>query len=159
MLKSRDMEQLLTQLHKQQQEVQRQISALQQIDRKLRRRMSSIEDFLHAEQEVIRERYFEARKIALLRREIPVGNDLEYPLRELDRLYNMESVMFLGKVGLSVSKEDLEAERYGRFSSIFVLIEEEDRYQGVEEALPAGNYLTSVSQEPMNGQGHITIRW
>ena len=141
-LRERNLEHLLSTLERQQEVVQKQIAALQQIDRKLRRRSDSIREHLDSPCGVIREMSYPARKIALLRQEIPVGNDLEYPIRELERLYNMESVMFLGKVGLSVSRENLLKERYGSFSSIFVLIEEEDHYQGAEEHLPAGDYLT-----------------
>lgn len=141
-LQKRSVEHLLSTLEHQQEVVQKQIAALQQIDRKLRRRSDSIREHLASPCGILRETVFEPRKIALLRQEIPVGHDLEYPIRELERLYNMESVMFLGKVGLSVSKENLLREQYGSFSSIFVLIEEEDCYEGPEEQLPAGAYLT-----------------
>ena len=38
--------------------------------------------------------------------------------------------MFLGKVGVSIRRENLLAGQFDRFSAIFVLIEEEDNYKG-----------------------------
>lgn len=57
--------------------------------------------------------------------------------------------MFLGKVGVSISREDLLNSRFHHFSGIFVLLEEEDNYQGEQTFLPEGDYLTILMPEPI----------
>ena len=40
------------------------------------------------------------------------------------------------KVGLGISKEHLEADAYQVYDTVFLLLEPEDRYQGITEELP-----------------------
>lgn len=139
---NRDVETLRILLAEQQRETREKMEELRQIERKLESRLEALDDALTAPVEVIREVRFEERQIAFLDEEIPLGEDLEYPIRRLERSNMLESVMFLGKVGVSISAENLKRRRFTQFSGIFVFLEPGDGYSGRRQCLPAGDYVT-----------------
>lgn len=139
---NRDVETLRILLMEQQRETREKMEELRQIERKLESRLDALDDALTAPVEEIREVWFEARQIALLDEEIPLGEDLEYPIRRLERTNMLEPVMFLGKVGVSISAENLRRCQFTQFSGIFVFLEPGDGYCGKRQCLPAGDYIT-----------------
>ena len=139
---SRDVSVMQTLLEEQHRETLLRISQLMQVERKLEYRLQSLEDALHTPPGMIRLLHFGQRQVAYLRKNIPLGDDLEYSLRELERTNTLEPVMFLGKVGVSISAHELVRRHFESFSGIFVLLEQEDHYHGEEHYLMAGDYLT-----------------
>lgn len=119
-----------------------QLEQLQNMERKLNRRLEQLRYALNAPMEEVRLVSFPQRPVAFLRRQISQGESLEYPLRELERINDLKPVMFLGKVGVTVGMEDLRSGLPTRFSGIFVFLEEEDNYRGSAQTLPGGDYLT-----------------
>ncbi|MBX4262216.1 MerR family transcriptional regulator (plasmid) [Clostridium estertheticum] len=140
--KYRDIDKLVHMLQEQQEGIVAKRRKLELIERKLQNRLTQIADAADTTYERIEEKYLSERKIALLRKEISAEDDLEYPIRELELSNHLETVMFLGKVGVSVSKENLGQKKFGGFSSIFVLLENEDGGKGKDVILPASDYLT-----------------
>ena len=61
--------------------------------------------------------------------------DMETPIRALEH-NGGEAVVFLGKVGVSISKAHLQSREFGRYDGIFLLLDEEDRYSGAVHTLP-----------------------
>lgn len=139
---NRDVETLGILLQEQKRDTRERIAALRQIERKLDSRILALEHAQTGPLEEIRERWYEARPVAYLEEEIPLGDDLERPIRRLERANMLESAIFLGKVGVSISEERLQARRLDRFTGIFVFLEEGDGGQGRVRHLPAGTYLT-----------------
>ena len=129
-------------LEEQLQETRTQLARLQAIERKLTTRLEQLDYAMHAQLDQIRTRHLPARPAAFLKKEIRQGENLEYPIRELERTSQLPPAMFLGKVGVSISRENLLAGQFDRFSAIFVLIEEEDNYKGETAWLPEGDFLT-----------------
>lgn len=119
-----------------------QLAQLQNMERKLTRRLEQLRYALNALMEEVRLVRLPKRPVAFLRRQIAQGENLEYPIRELERMNDLKPVMFLGKVGVTVDLEELRRERPTRFSGIFVFLEEEDNYQGGAQQLLEGDYLT-----------------
>lgn len=132
---------LMELLKEQQEEIRLHRERLDRIARKLERRISQLNDALDSRLDEIRAVHLPRRQIAFLRREIPLEEDLEYPLRELERRNDLNAVMFLGKVGVSVSREQLLRRQFDGFSEIFVVLEQEDGYEGAEEFLEENDYL------------------
>lgn len=89
----------------------------------------------------IREIHCEKRRIVFLRKEIQLEEDLEYPIRELELSSLTEPAIFLGKVGVAISKANLLGRRFQNFSGIFVFLEDGDSCRGAEQFLPEGRYL------------------
>ena len=139
---NRDVQILEGLLREQQEEIQKQIEVLCQMERKLQYRLQDLKDATETVDEGIQEVCYGKRQIAFLRKEIPLGEDLEYSIRELECGYDLNPVMFLGKVGVSISKENMMNRQFENFSGIFVLLEEEDHYTGAEQYLEEGIYLT-----------------
>lgn len=138
----RDVKSLQMMMEEQKQDTRRKIESLMRIEQKLERRLSSLEDAVSAPTGEIREIYSKKRQIAFLRKEIALGDDLEYPIRELERASLPEPAVFLGKVGVAISKENLMKRRFEHFSGIFVVLEDGDSYSGAEQYLSEGIYLT-----------------
>lgn len=129
-------------LEEQLEKTRQQLQNIQNMERKLNVRLSQLNQALNAPLGQIQERRIKERPVAFLRKTIRQGEDLEYPIRELERMNHLQPVMFLGKVGVSIGKEDLEKREYGRFSGVFVFLEQEDNYQGEHRFLPGGDYLS-----------------
>ena len=87
-------------------------------------------------------KFVPARPSAFLKKEISLEESLEYPIRELERTNQLPPSVFLGKVGVSISRTDLMKRQFAHFSGIFILLEEEDNYQGERTLLPEGEYLS-----------------
>lgn len=129
-------------LLEQKEETKEKILALQKVEKKLERRLRQLDEAEYGEQEVIRRRAFPERKIAVLKKEIRLEDDLEYPIRELEQQNGMGPMIFLGKVGISISGENLRKKILDQYSGIFVFAEKEDEFAGKTESLKAGEYLT-----------------
>lgn len=56
--------------------------------------------------------------------------------------HSLYAVMFLGKVGVSISSANLQEGTFDKFSAVFVVIEPEDNCHENLSCLPGGNYLT-----------------
>ena len=139
---NRDVDIMLDLLKEQKAETQAKISELTQIEQKLEYRLKALEDAVHTQCGEIRTLHFDQRQIAYLRKDIRLGEDLEFSLRELERANTLEPVMFLGKVGVSLSSSNLKARKFESFSGIFVLLEKEDHFMGEEQYLQAGDYVS-----------------
>lgn len=61
--------------------------------------------------------------------------DIETWIRKLDSS-DAEAVVFLGKVGVSLSGEHLRQGRYTPYDGIFLVLDEEDNYNGEVQQLP-----------------------
>ena len=61
--------------------------------------------------------------------------DMEEPVHKLHRSES-ESVVFLGKVGLGILKEHLLEGEFGQYDGIFLVLDEEDFFEGETITLP-----------------------
>lgn len=121
-------------------EVRRKRHELELVERKITRRISQIDraqQMTCGEVEVVQlgERHF----VALSERFHP-SDDLEPLIRDLSSRAYLDDAVFLGKVGVSLSLEDLRLGVFSELSSVFILVEEEDAYPGATGVLPAGCY-------------------
>lgn len=66
---------------------------------------------------------------------IEQSQDLEAPIRKLDQS-QAEAVVFLGKVGLGIAAEHLQAAKCNQYDGIFLILDNEDIYNGETIAIP-----------------------
>ncbi len=66
---------------------------------------------------------------------IEQSQDMEAPIRKLDQS-QAEAVVFLGKVGLGISVEHLQAAKCNQYDGIFLILDNEDIYNGETIAIP-----------------------
>lgn len=128
-LDNRDTDKMREMLKKQKREVERRQEELRRIERKIHNRLAQLEDALGSEFEVIRLIRTPPRRLAFLKTEVKLETylDLEYSIR---RLEEKEPVAFLGKVGVGISRERLDRGQYGSYDVVFVVLEEEEGFQG-----------------------------
>ncbi|MGG1679311.1 MerR family transcriptional regulator [Neobacillus sp. NRS-1170] len=140
-LDHRDIDGFLYLLEEQKRLTEEKIKELERIKRRFQNRIKDIK--LAREKKemgvpIIRER--KERKIVRLMEKISSEPELEISLRQLENMCNMNSSIFIGGVGLTVSIDNLLNNKFNEYSSIFILIEEDDIQSPLVTTLPEGNY-------------------
>lgn len=110
---------------------------LERISRKIDHRLTQIRDAVHSELDVIRLSKIPASRLVWIRDSLRLHSylDLECSIRRLQGSQK-ESVIFLGKVGVGISKERLHAGEFQKYEMVFLLLDQEDDYDGNVEVLP-----------------------
>lgn len=140
--KGRDVALLRDILEEQLEKVEERQRELALVRDKIERRIDSIDRAVRADLgAVVQKRLPERRAVVLAERFAP-SDDLEPLIRDLSRRSYLDNAIFLGKVGVSISRDDLEKGNFGVLSSVFVLVESGDCHKGIESALPGGDYMT-----------------
>lgn len=129
-------------LEEQLRDVQEKQRRLALVGEKIARRIGDIDRAVGARLDEPGIRQLPARRVARLAESFAPSDDLEPLIRDLSRRSNLDGAIFLGKVGVSIARADLERGAFGRLSSVFVLLEADERREGVESVLPAGDYAS-----------------
>lgn len=142
-LRNRNIRSIRESLLKQREAVKRQLMELHLIERKISNRLNQIEDALASELDVIRIENYPPRRMASIRKNLlpQDAGTLEYSIRLLEEAEE-STVTFLGKVGIGLSKEKLEAGRFKPYDMVFIILDEEDRFKGPTVLLPAETCAT-----------------
>lgn len=106
------------------------------IEQKINNRLQQLEDALLSELDTIKIIRTEKRRIAWIRNSLSINSylDLETSIRQLER-QQKDAVVFLGKVGVGIAKEQLLKKQYGSYDMVFLILDQEDVYHGVTEEL------------------------
>lgn len=119
------------------------ISELNLIKHKINNKIIQIKDSTRKDLlGVIREIDYNDRQAVWLRHSIKTDYDIELSLRKLTKMSNNKIFLTYGIVGVSISREDLINREYGEYKSIFVMIEEEEKYnKNLIKIFPKGTYV------------------
>lgn len=111
---------------------------LKNIERKIDHRLRQLREARNAELDVIRVEDAPACRLVWMRDSLKPRSwlDLENPIRKL-AAGQKNSVVFLGKVGVGISRENLAAGRFDQYDYIFLLLDDEDAYEGSIETFQA----------------------
>lgn len=136
-LKYRDIGKIREMLLQQKEIVINKQRELKVIEKKIENRLHQLEDALSSELNTIRITQMPPRRIAWIRDHLTIRSylDLETSIRELEQ-HQTDTVVFLGKVGVGITKERLLAKQYQQYDMVFLLLDDEDTYKGTVEALP-----------------------
>lgn len=134
----------------QKEQIQGRIDELCRIRTKIDNRLELIAEAKNSSLNQIILKNIDRRRAAFLRKDIAITDDLELPIRELERMHDLEPIIFLGKVGVSIDRDKLKKREFTSFSAIFVLVERSDEQQfdgenvkdKQDSFLEAGSYLT-----------------
>lgn len=134
----------ITELLKQQKEITRKkIRELQFIEKKIENRLNQINYARQYDKlDIIQEIQFEERKIIFLKEKIKSDKDLELSIRNLENKTNKNASIFNGKVGVSISKDNLEEGKFDEYDSIFLFTEDEKYSKEFIKVLKKGTYIT-----------------
>lgn len=130
-LSNRDIDVIKEKLSLQRAEVKKQIGELKIIERKIESRLKTIEDAQSSVPGIITVENRPGIKMAFLEKRIEVKGftDMEEPLRMLDGK-EKQTTVFLGKVGLQITKERLLKGDFNGYDGIFIILDKEESYSG-----------------------------
>jgi len=136
-LKNRDIDVIEDKLLKQKELLVKKQRELALIERKIDHRLQQLRDAMNSELDVIRVKTFPGCRMVVVKDSLRPQSylDLEYAIRRLTE-NQAESVVFLGKVGVGISKEKLTKHQFEQYDSVFLVLDEEDRYEGSIEERP-----------------------
>ena len=136
-LDNRDTEVIEEQLVHQKEIIQHKQNELELISRKIDHRLNQLRDAMNSELDVIRQTKVPKSRVVWLRDSLHPKTylDLESSIRKLVQDQE-ESLVFMGKIGIGISREKLLSQSFQDYDSIFLLLDEEDRYTGEIETFP-----------------------
>ena len=116
-------------LYDQIKEVEARQKELENVKRKIRNRISQIEYAQTGMQNKAEIRKLPAREAVIIKYAMKPDSDMEYPIRLLEKNAEQAAV-FLGKVGLSISKLNMINGEFDQYDHIFLLLDPEEKYNG-----------------------------
>ena len=142
-IQNRDVVSIEEKLRHQKELIEQKKRELDQIERKIDNRLAQIADTRTSRLDVVELKELPACRVVGIRDSIQFDSYLwlEKSLRRLQEKQKTPLV-FQGKVGAGVSKEHLLDGKYDRYDVVFLLLDEEDDYEGRVELLPRGMYVT-----------------
>ena len=142
-LKDRDIDVIEEKLENQKALIERKQHELELVSRKIDHRLEQIRDAVQSELDVIRECTIPACHIVWMRDSLKLSTylDLEEQIRILQKNQS-QPLVFMGKVGVGISQETLIAEKYDNYELVYIILDEEDEYDGETEYIEE---LTCVS--------------
>ena len=136
-LQNRDVHVIEEKLEQQKAIITQKQQELERISRKIDHRLTQIRDAVHSELDVIQLLKIPASRLVWIRDSLRLHSylDLERSIRRLQGSQK-ESVIFLGKVGVGISKQRLHPGEFQKYEMVFLLLDQEDDYEGNVEVLP-----------------------
>ena len=142
-LQNKDIDVIEDKLLKQKEIIARKQQELAIIERKIDRRLQQLRDAISSDLNTIRLVNTPPCRIAWIEDTLELNSylDLEYSIRRLEE-HQAASLTFLGKVGVGIARDNLIADRFEHYNLVFLLLDDEDTYEGNITQLPA---ITCVS--------------
>lgn len=155
-LNNRDIDKIQMMLRQQKEAVINKQKKLKIIERKIENRLRQIEDALSSELDTIQVKHIASRRIAWIESSYSIESylDLESSIRQLEQ-DQRDTVVFLGKVGVGITKDRLLKGQYDKYDMVFLILDKEDAYSGPVEELPeetcvtlrfCGSHMSSAEQ-------------
>lgn len=136
-LGNRDVERMEEKLLLQKRSVIKEQEKLKRIERKIDHRLQMIADAKNSVFDQVQLTHKSQCRTAWLSGSlmIRVFSDMEVPMRKLEQK-QAEAMIFLGKVGLGITSENLKKGYFERYDGIFLILDEEDQFDGEITVLP-----------------------
>lgn len=118
---------------------------LKRIEKKINNRLKYLDDALNSEFDKIIINEIPEKKVVWLKNNLEIktyiDNNFETSIRKLEQNQE-ETAVFLGKIGLGISKEKLLQKNYKSYDRIFLILDDEDNYNGKIELIPKETNIT-----------------
>lgn len=138
-LKNRDVSKIQQMLTEQKFAVIEKQKELKIIEKKIDNRLKYLKNALESELDKIQIKTVESKRIVWLKNNIEMKSyidpNFETSIRTLEK-NQKEATVFLGKVGLGISKELLLNKKYDCYDMVFLTLDDEDNFLGQVEELP-----------------------
>ncbi len=110
---------------------------LKRIERKINNRLRQISDAQCSEFDIVKLIKKPSCRMVWIMEKLCISSslDMEAPMRRLESS-QAEPLVFLGKVGLGISQEHLTAGEFGQYDGMFLILDEEDNFNGDTVLIP-----------------------
>lgn len=139
---NKDVETMLNILENQKEVVIDMKNELEIIQKKIENRLNQIKDAQNSIFDEVIVKTILKREILIIKKDFSTSDDLEYPIRNLEKLSGEKSPIFLGKIGVSIDLNKIKKSHFNEFSSIFIILDSEDVKNEKTEYLSEGLYAT-----------------
>lgn len=142
-LENRDVDKIKEKLKQQKETVIEKEEELARVERKIDNRIRMIEDAQSSKFDTVQVIKKAPCKIVWLSDSLTISGflDMETSIRRLESSQR-EAVVFLGKVGVGISEQHLQEHTYEKYDGIFLVLEEEDQFEGKTMTLPRSTCVT-----------------
>ena len=142
-LDNRDTDVIEEKLVHQKEVIARKQKELELISRKIDHRLEQLRDAMNSRLDVIQTVEIPESRVVWLRDSLHPKTylDLENSIRKLVE-NQKESLVFMGKIGIGISKEQLSQKSFQDYDRIFLLLDQEYRYDGETETFPRQTCVT-----------------
>lgn len=136
-LNNKDIRSIEDKLNQQKDIVIKKQAELKRIEQKINHRLQWLKDAMETPLNTISMIKLPASRIVWLDSLIKNDDslDMETSIRHLDQ-FDQEAIIFLGKVGIGICKEHLAKRQVSQYDGIFVVLDQEDLYDGKTISLP-----------------------
>ena len=130
-LQNRDLDKMDEKLQQQKEIVIKREQELKRIERKIGNRLNQLKDARNSVLDVIALTTARACRLVWMEDNLTIKEfvDMETPIRKLEQKQK-EALIFLGKVGVGIAAEQLLKGQFQQYNGIFLLLDEEDQYDG-----------------------------
>lgn len=144
-LENRNISSIQNMLKSQRERVIEKQKELKIIEKKINNRLEYLEGALNSEFDKIVLKKIKEKRVVWLKNnfeiETYIDNNFEKSIRKLER-NQKETAVFLGKIGLGISKEKLLKKNFKSYDRIFLILDKEDNYNGETEVIPSEMNVT-----------------
>lgn len=136
-LQNRDIELIEEKLKRQKAVVAEKRRKLAQIERKIDNRLRRLNDAKNSIFDIVGLKCVPECRAVLVEDRLKIENvlDMESSIRKLEKNQS-EGLVFLGKVGVGISKENLLQKSFSQYDEVFLLLDGEDDFEGETIVLP-----------------------
>ena len=140
-LSGKDVDVIEEKLHRQKAQVIAKQQELRRIERKIDNRLRQLSDAQNSEFDVVKLVRKPSCRMVWIMEKLRINSslDMEAPMRRLESA-QAEPLVFLGKVGLGISPEHLSAGEFGQYDGLFLLLDDEDNFNGDTKVIPEQTY-------------------
>ncbi|MGO4945149.1 MerR family transcriptional regulator [Blautia sp. Sow4_E7] len=130
-LQNRDLDKMEEKLQQQKEIVIKREQELKRIERKIGNRLNQLKNARNSVLDVIALTTAMACRLVWMEDNLTIKEfvDMETPIRKLEQKQK-EALIFLGKVGVGIAAEQLLKGQFQQYNGIFLLLDEEDQYDG-----------------------------
>lgn len=131
-LQNRDVDVIEQKLRRQKDEIVEKQRELAVIERKINSRLRMMSDARSTPLDVIEVKTLSPCRLIWVEKPLSISDpfDMEMPIRKLDSAH--ETAVFLGKVGVGISRENLRGERFDKYDCIFLILDEDEDFEGAK---------------------------
>lgn len=137
---ARDTFKLEEMLRDQKKTVKKQIQTLQSIEQRIDARILQVEDVTHSVLNKIEIVELPEIPVIYLDENYRPNEDIEFPITTLRQKYGVDKNIFLGKIALTLSCQQLDQEKFNDYKGILLILEPGDD-RAATGSLVAGTYL------------------